>query len=341
MPSTPQSIIDDRRSSQRKAALACGQNDIWNASQSQESPPWGTARGFAYPLGSRDPEFFVKFTGSWGKEVLESEQRNHMFAFNTLCGLQQPASQQLKLLVCVPEIFRVFEYRERYFMVMEFVPGSTLHELASTRQDAGAGAGAGGQADNSALCRYIAEGIRLLCVKAPPGAKPGPVGGGLVRHHFFRYNQSAVPYRDVKMLETHLNKVLEFVYKGVKPDGDRPLPIVLDKELEFYYSDLSCGNFIFTSAGGHTVLYIIDFDEAGFLPSSFMTFVLNNPPTASRTANSRVTQDIHHLFELDKRDEVAILKVAEMMSTSSNRVGFPLAGYPETEYKKRQRIDEQ
>lgn len=159
MPPTPQSIINERRSSQRQSALACGQDEICKASQIQERPPRGTARGFIYPPDSNDNQrFFVKSTGSRSKWLLEPEKCNHEFAFNTLHRLgPQPASQQLELLVCVPEIFRAFEYREYYFLVMEFVPGRTLDELLNEREDAQAKAGAGtearagGQVDNSTL----------------------------------------------------------------------------------------------------------------------------------------------------------------------------------------------
>jgi len=71
---------------------------------------------------------------------------------------------------------------------------------------------------------------------------------------------------------------------------DPPPTISLGKELEFYYSDLSAGNFMFTTAADHTVLYIIDFDEAGFLPPSFKTFVLQSTirPTSILVARNIV-----------------------------------------------------
>lgn len=45
----------------------------------------------------------------------------------------------------------------------------------------------------------------------------------------------------------------------------------LERELCFYYTDLYPGNFIFTDTGN---LCVIDFDEAGFLPASFMSYAL-------------------------------------------------------------------
>lgn len=199
---TAHSAIDERRSRQRQAALACTEDDIWDASQTQGRTPFGAAKGFTYPLGSQDPEFFVKFTRSPSKWLLEPERRNHEFAFSTLRAQQQPASEQQKLIVCVPELFRAFEHRGCYFLVMEHVPGKTLGQILDEDDNEEAG-----EVDHSMLYGYIAEGIRLLCVKAPPGSSPGPVGGGIIRHPFFNDFEAATPYRDVEMLETHLNKV--------------------------------------------------------------------------------------------------------------------------------------
>lgn len=53
---------------------------------------------------------------------------------------------------------------------------------------------------------------------------------------------------------------------------DKTAPTVrLERNLCFYYSDFFPGNFIFTDAGD---LCLIDFDQAGFLPLSFMSYAL-------------------------------------------------------------------
>lgn len=44
-----------------------------------------------------------------------------------------------------------------------------------------------------------------------------------------------------------------------------------EEKLCFYYSDFFQGNFIFTDSGE---ICLIDFDKAGFLPSSFMIYAL-------------------------------------------------------------------
>lgn len=211
---TPQSIIDERRSSQRKVAAACGQDGIWKASQMVSPFAQRTrAKMFSYPLNSNSPKFFVKFIAKQGRKVLETEKHNQEFAFSTLhkLGTQQPASKQSKLLVCVPEIFDDFEYLGRYFLVMEFVPGITLNEALEPGADVlgRAGAEVVAELDKSNLYRYIATGIRLMSAnaKVPSQAKPGPVEGGIIRHPFFKESRAVIPYRNVEMLEKHLNKV--------------------------------------------------------------------------------------------------------------------------------------
>ncbi|ROV95915.1 hypothetical protein VSDG_05148 [Cytospora chrysosperma] len=294
MPPTPQSIIDDRRSSQRKAALACGQEEIFTAMQSQEITLWRATKVFTYPPDSKDPSFLVKYSKDYTRWLLESEMRNQKFAFD---ALRERGPQQFPgLLVCVPEIFKDFEYRGYYFLVMEFVPGRTLVEVGKEERNAlaaaAAGAGAGDRAESQLvkrLYRCVAEGIRLLSVKAPPGTKPGPVGGGRIRHPFFKDSESRIPYRDMKMLETHLNKVLRMRTRG----DPNPPTISLDRELEFYYADLYGGNFIFTNVANHTVLYILDFDEAGFLPHSFMSFMLHSDIRPIITAGPSYNLDDH------------------------------------------------
>lgn len=45
----------------------------------------------------------------------------------------------------------------------------------------------------------------------------------------------------------------------------------LEREMCFYFSDFYPRNFIFTDAGD---ICVIDFDQAGFLPPSFMSFAV-------------------------------------------------------------------
>lgn len=339
MPTTPRSIVDDRRSRQRQAALACEEDDIWNASQARENSPGAMVQTFTYPTGSHDPQCFVKFTSSRNQGLLEVERRNHEFAFNTLRELQQPASQESELLVCVPEIFRAFEYLDYYFLMMEFVPGKTLYQLSW--EDACAGRR---QRDPSTSNKYVDAGIRMLRVKAPPGAKPGPVGGGRIRHPLFKNCEATVPYRDVEMLETHLNKVsnhVKILSALPPPPNERRVEITgrwqvirlrtyrnpdwtptvrLEKELEFCYSNWSVQNFIIMTLGNHTLLYIPHFIDASFLPPSFMTMLLRR----RRKTMLEYVQGTEHAVpveEGDEEDQLALRTVEYFLQTSINDFG--------------------
>lgn len=94
--------------------------------------------------------------------------------------------------------------------------------------------------------------------------------------------------------------------------------MALEREIQFYYSDLSGGNFMFTTAADHTVLYIIDFDESGFLPSSFMTFVLHS---SMRSTSVPIAQNIVDLNKPNDRNLLAMGNVSYFLSTSVNTIG--------------------
>ncbi|KUI71841.1 hypothetical protein VM1G_07437 [Cytospora mali] len=261
---TPQAIINERRSSQRKAAEAYGQDDIWKVSQIVATfPPLTKAKTFSYPLNSKSPRPFIKFIVSYGREALESEKRNQEFAFSTLLGTQQPASQQLKLIACVPEVFYDFEDRGRYFVVMGYVPGITLNEA-------------------------LEPGADVL----------GRAGAEIIDHMYY--------YNDLSNTPT----------------------ITLERELAFYYSDLNGSNFIFSGADGHIILYIIDFEEAGFLPHSFRSLAVER---ADRLASMRVAANILPFIEHKKGNLAMMSSVSGFLEGAVSYFALPLDGYPETE----------
>lgn len=94
--------------------------------------------------------------------------------------------------------------------------------------------------------------------------------------------------------------------------------MTLERELRFYYSDLSGGNFMFETVAGHPVLYIIDFDEAGFLPPSFMTFVLHY---TLRCTSVPIAQNIVGLIRPNEENLLAMRTVAYYLATSSQTAG--------------------
>lgn len=85
----------------------------------------------------------------------------------------------------------------------------------------------------------------------------------------------------------------------------------LEKDLCFYYSDFYEHNFMFTD-GGAGDLYIIDLEQAGFLPRSFMAYALAEshwPPgrwvgdvLKLPEHNLAVMKKIHYFFAIGSSD---------------------------------------
>lgn len=102
--------------------------------------------------------------------------------------------------------------------------------------------------------------------------------------------------------------------------------MTLERELQFYYSDLSGGNFMFETVADRPVLYIIDFDEAGFLPPSFMTYVLH---TTLRCTSVPIAQNIVGLIRPDEKNHLGMRTVSYYLKTSSQMAGeFKLSFKP-------------
>ncbi|KAG8158631.1 hypothetical protein KVR01_011753 [Diaporthe batatas] len=269
--------------SKRQLALSLSKEDLISTfEQTPQFKPDGCAvTGFVFPPSH--PIAYVKFGLA---SELRAELRNQEYVFEALKAM--PPNQTQGILV--PEIYSTFEYGERFFIVMEYIPGRTLAQLV--RQP-------GWESQETSLSNSIARAIRLLMsIKPPSGQKPGPVGGGYIRHPLFKDHMSYLEYSSVDELEAHLNKVSTLKFK------DSPT-VCLERDLCFYYSDFFAGNFIFTDSGG---LCVIDFDQAGFLPQSFMMFamsesrwypghwikdILNLPED-----NLKAMQNIHYWFAI-------------------------------------------
>lgn len=94
--------------------------------------------------------------------------------------------------------------------------------------------------------------------------------------------------------------------------------MTLGEELQFYYSDLSGGNFIYDTVADRPVLYIVDFDEAGFLPPSFMTFAFHEK---LRVTHVPIAKNIRVHFPHDKETLAALQIVSNFLWESSRNIG--------------------
>lgn len=179
-------------SPKRQLALSWSEEDIISVfKQTPEFKPNGCAvTGFVFP--PKNPVAYVKFGLPSDRKA---EVRNHEYVFKALRDM--PPNQTQGILI--PEIYRTFESSERFFIIMEYIPGKTLLQLVEQQ---------GLTSQRITRSNSIARAIRLLMsIQAPPEQKPGPVGGGCIRHPLFKDDTSYCEYSSVDELEMHLNKV--------------------------------------------------------------------------------------------------------------------------------------
>lgn len=179
-------------SSKRQLASSYCEDEIISVfKQTPEIKPNDCAvTGFVFP--PKHPVAYVKF--GYPPERM-AEGKNHDYTFRALKAM--PPDQTRGILV--PEIYRTFESDDRFFIVMEYIPGRTLAQLQEQQ---------GWESRKGTVIDSIARAIRLLTsIQAPPGQKPGPVGGGRIRHPLFKDDTSFCEYSSVDELERHLNKV--------------------------------------------------------------------------------------------------------------------------------------
>ncbi|ROV92461.1 hypothetical protein VSDG_06670 [Cytospora chrysosperma] len=237
--------------SRRQLALSWPEDEIISVYKQTPvfKPNGNSVTGFVFPPAPEEPVAHVKF--SYLPEAM-AEVKNQVYAYNALKAMPPDTTKG----ILIPEIYRTFESDGRFFIVMEYIPGMTLKQVQEQHD---------WESRRVTIIDSIARAIKLLMsIPVPPGQKPGPVGGGRIRHPLFKDDVSFGEYSSVDELEKHLNKVSTLRFK------DSPT-VRLERDLCFYYSDLYDGNFILTDTGD---LCIIDFDQAGFLPLSFMSFAL-------------------------------------------------------------------
>lgn len=149
--------------------------------------------GFGFP--TQQPVAYVKFGLP---SMLKPELQNHQYVFGALRDMPPAKTRGIR----IPEIYRTLESDGKFFIVMEYVPGSTLGQLLDQK---------GGESKQGALTNHIARAMRLLMsIPAPAGQKPGPVGGGQIRHSLFKDDTSYCVYQSVDELENHLNVVRNY-----------------------------------------------------------------------------------------------------------------------------------
>jgi serine/threonine protein kinase len=240
-------------------------------------------KGFTYSVHG-SPIAFIKY----GRTVPLGEVRTHLHAYN---AFQKMTNNAPDSSIRVPEIYHAFECENRRYIVMEYVVGETAGSALR-----------GSSADKENWIHdQLAKVInKLLRVPVPSGQRPGPVGGGRIQHHFFRDYEAPVEYDSINMLQRHINEVchqrdsyssmLNLILKILTHFTKQMLKMTKhqvdfsNEELCLCYSDITEDNFLITKAGQ---VYVIDFQDAAFLPTTFMSFVLHTgmKPLAKTISN--------------------------------------------------------
>lgn len=188
----------EQASSNRQLALSWRDEDIISVfRQTPWLKPNGHAvTGFGFP--PQEPVAHVKFGLP---AILKPELDNHEYVFRALRDMPPDKTRGIR----IPEIYRTLESDGRVFIIMEYIPGSTLGQLLDQE---------GGESKQGALTNDIARAMKLLMsIPVPAGQTPGPVGGGYIRHSLFKDDTSACVYPSVDELEKHLNVVRNYTHR--------------------------------------------------------------------------------------------------------------------------------
>ncbi|KAH6999729.1 kinase-like domain-containing protein [Ilyonectria destructans] len=262
-----------------------------------ERQPYGDDRdwqvtGLAYP--THNPVIYIKY-GDNEYALRDSEARTHQYAYDAL----QRVPEQDRQGVRIPEIYRIIETENSTYIIMEYIRGRTLAKVME---------------DESVFVQtrfYYYDRIEralklLLSFPVPKGAAPGPFGGGIIRHPLFKDYRAPIQYDSVDMLEKHLNKV------STTLNQDAP-KVTLERDLHFVFADLYEGNFMFTDNGD---VYVIDFEQASFLPLSFMTYAM--------VQMRAVAGALRNKLDLPEANVPAMRHICSWFVMSWTKLGLPL-----------------
>ncbi|KAI6109448.1 hypothetical protein EDD16DRAFT_1886653 [Pisolithus croceorrhizus] len=149
----------------------------------------------------------------------------------------------------------------------------------------------------------IAQAVKWLSgVPPPPGPVIGPLGGGHIRHKFFKDFMAPLPFRSVAALERYMQKAYTTLLSPQRQERVAPVRICSDR-LMFTQSDMDPSNFGVDEHGKTTMM---DFGAIGLLPESFAAHTMSTrdkrlAPIASclglsRSANASMAAISSHLW---------------------------------------------
>jgi len=168
----------------------------------------------------------------------------------------------------------------------------------------------------------IAEAVKWLSGVPPPvDHLIGPLGGGRIRHKFFKDWEAPLSFPSVAAVERYMEKgysLLPAPMQNLRP----PVKICGDR-LMFAQSDMDLSNFGIDESG-KTV--IMDFETVGLLPETFVAYTMS-PHRALPIATS---------LGLSYDSIASMSGIAWLLWMSSDpRLGLNEQGYPKTRATKR------
>ncbi|KIK20264.1 hypothetical protein PISMIDRAFT_682436 [Pisolithus microcarpus 441] len=137
------------------------------------------------------------------------------------------------------------------------------------------------------LAKRIQGAVEWLAnVPPPPNSKLGPVGGGFIRHKFFKDHEAPFEFSDTAMLDLYMMRAHRLLSQAARKKY--PPVSVNGERLMFTQSDMRDHN-SGVDENGRTVL--MDFREVGLLPESFVAFTLppDIAPSLGLSGNSKLT----------------------------------------------------
>lgn len=190
------------------------------------------------PCVSIDGKYFVKFKNT---RFLWPEIATHMYIFEY--AQSQPETPGMPR---ISEVIHHFTDQNMMYMVMEHIT------LTDTSPDP----------------TKIAEALRWLSeVPAPPDHVFGPLGGGVIRHSFFKDYEAPLVFSSIEALERYIEKAGTYLSKLRKTPLERVS--LSGKRLLFMQPDMHLSNFG-VDEHGNTVRG--DSDVAGILRSVYAGF---------------------------------------------------------------------
>ncbi|KZP15618.1 hypothetical protein FIBSPDRAFT_921082 [Athelia psychrophila] len=181
------------------------------------------------------------------------------------------------------------------------------------------------------LPERTAEAVRWLSgVPAPPGHVFGPLGGGPIRHSFFKDHKAPLAFSSIGALERYIEKVPSATFNlgqaRMLLSTLRKKPVesvsLSGERLMFMQPDMDPSNFG-VDEHGNTVL--MDFAEIAILPESFAAYMLSSNDSLASSLG------------LSKSFNVASMAVISscLWMVADSKLGLNEDGYPKASIRKR------